>query len=669
MSEEKSQVGLDRSWRYAICGFLLGIFAPIGWAALRLVFFWQPQLTLWQQVRGDIFGSMEHLALYGYMGAGTACVLGAFGYFLGRASQQIHDRAIRLDQLNHAVAQQNEEYERRFRELNNGNKNFHVINNQIQHSFEVQDVLNLAADGLHDILGYDRVNILMVDRERACLTFVASRGCGDDDVSELTVPLDERAGGLYKTVNENRLFLVEDVRTMPAEFALRPPCDKIPQLRSRSFILCPIVVRDEVVGLFGVDSKLNRKGLDDTDVDTVKLFADQVSSALTKLDLLQGVETLTRELEATFEELLDYREGHARHDRSLKEATDSTSAATSHIVDAADVISDAVDITRSASAEISVSIEQVSQNLQQFTTFMENSIASMVEISATIKEVEQSAGRSRDMSETVKSQAESGAEAVSKVLLGLDGISGSVESASASIGNLEQKGEEIGNITSVITEITQKTNLLALNAAIIAAQAGENGKSFAVVADEVRSLSIEAGNSTGEIARIIAEIQESTRETARHFDHTRQLVRQGGELGDVMEQSLNQILGSSVTAMDMAREILRATQEVSQSVGGVSEAIEELGDRVNQISTATREEAKGIQSIVKSIEEVKSMADDMVAATGRQKSNTENIESAVASVSEMVARIFAAMEERQQGSREVIEGLECLKRVGQTPEG
>lgn len=662
MDESDPKSSVNRSRSYALCGILLGIFAPIGWAALRLALFWDAEQTWWSQVAADVQASAQSQALYGYMGGGTALVLGVFGFLIGKASQQIHERAQRLDELNRTVAVQKEGFENRFRDLDNNLKNFHAINTHIQKSVDGREVLRLAADGLHEILGYDRVNILMVERSRGILEFAASRGCGGEDKPDVAIPLDERAGALFKAVNENRILLVDDVRRMPAAFRLQPPCDSIPQLRSRNFILCPIVLRDEVVGLLGVDNKVRGKDLLDTDVDTVKLFADQVSSALTKINLLDAVDTLTRELEDTFRELSGHQQEHARLDLLLNEATASTGVATADIANAADVVRDAVDATRSASGEISVSIEQVSQNLNQLTSFMDNSISAITEISATIRSVEENGGRSHGMSEQVKLQAERGATAVTDVLTALKGVDGAVEGAVTTIGHLSRKGEEIDSITAVISEITQKTNLLALNAAIIAAQAGEHGRSFAVVADEVRNLSQETSSSTEAIAQIIAEIQDYTRDTVAHFDRTRQMVKEGMGLGEGMEASLRQILDSAVTAMDMALEIRKATREVAGSVESVSSSIDELGEMASQISTASKEEAGGIRSIVRSIEEVKSMTDDMVSATSKQRHHTRDIESAVASVSEMVRSIFAAMEERNRGSREVIERLERLRR-------
>ena len=663
MNAIRSAGKVERSWTYAFYGICLGILAPVGWIVLRLLLFRNPDLAIFDQVLDDIVRSPESLTLYGYMGAGTAAVLGLFGYLIGTASQQIHERAARLDELNHTIASQKEEFERRFRDLNNGIKNFHVINNHIQKTVDPKEVVDLAADGLHDILGYDRVNILMVNKERNSLEFMASRGSGQDNVSGLTIPLDERGGALFLTVRDKRLQLIDDITRYPEEFHLKPPCDRITQLRSRSFILCPIIVRDEVVGLFGVDNKIKRKVLDDTDVDTVKLFGDQVSATLTKLGLLDAVETLTRELEQTFVELLQYREEHARCDESLRRATSATSESITDIVHAADVVRHSVDTTRSAASEISVSIEQVSQNLNQLTDFMDRSISAMTEIANTIKSVEEHGVRSHTMSETVRTQAEEGGEGVIKTLQGLRGIADSVDEAVAVIGLLSKQSEEIGNITGVITEITQKTNLLALNAAIIAAQAGEHGRSFAVVAEEVRSLSQEAAKSTGEITGIVEEIQAFTRETVDHIGQTRNLVTQGLAKGNVLEASLQQILQSSGQAMDMAHDIRKATREVAKAVESVSRSIEDLGEMSSQVSVASREQAQGTRSIVQSIEEVMNMADDMVEATSRQQQYTQDIESAAQLVTGMVGQIFQAMEERQAGSREVLERLEKLKAV------
>ena len=325
------------------------------------------------------------------------------------------------------------------------------------------------------------------------------------------------------------------------------------------------------------------------------------------------------------------------------------------------VIQESVNSTRSAVGEISISIEQVSNSLKSLNEFMESSIASMTEIQYTVSAVEENSARSHSMSETVKQRAEHGVETVKQVLDGMHGIESAVAQAESVISHLSVKGEEVGTITSVVTQLTQKTSLLALNAAIIAAQAGEHGRSFAVVADEVRSLAQEAATSTDQINQIIEEIQKYTRDTVDHIRCTHQLVHAGLEQGNEMSDVLSQILDSSQQAMEMASDIRKSNQEISQSVIGVSNSIEELGEMSSQVSRASREEAHGAKSIVDAVEEVRAMADDMVTATSRQAENTRQIETSVERVSDMAQRIFDEMDDRRKGSLQVIEDLRRLK--------
>lgn len=656
------QVG-SRCRLYSLFGLFLGVLAPIGWAFLRLIVFWDANLSIIDQVTGDVFASFESQLRYAYMGGGTALVLAFLGYQIGRRTEDIHTRAEALDKLNKTIDEQKNIYEKRFTDLNAGIKNFHTISSQIQKTLDRDVVLNLTVDGLHNVLGYDRVNLFLVDRENNCLRAVAMRGETVHNIDNITLPLDQRAGSFYKVIKDGEILLVEDISELAQEYHLQPPCDVIKQLRSKSFIICPIIVRGEVVGLYGVDNRFSGKPLNDSDADTVKLFADQVATTLTKIRMINVIETLTGELEHTFKELLKFREEHRRLDLALNQATTSTGEAISEISDAAGVVHEAVDATRSTASEMSATIEEVSENLGRLTDCVDKSISAMTEISATIKSVEENSSRSHDMSQTVMERAEVGARAVTDTLTGLQGISSAVESAVAAIERLLDKGDEIGNITTVINEITQKTNLLALNAAIIAAQAGEHGRSFAVVADEVRNLSQEAADSTGAIEQIISEIQMLTQETVHNISQTRTLVNEGVKLGHGMEESLRDILDSAFQAMNMSSEMSVATQEVSRSADSVSHSITELGDMASRISTASREQTLATHNIAEAIEEIKRLTDDMVEATETQKSNTRDIESAVGSVSSMATRIFSEIENRQKGSHKIIESLEALKGV------
>jgi len=651
-----------REVKYAAAGLLLGVLAPIGWIVLRLLLFRQEQAGLLAQVVEDVMRSPEQMTLYFYMCGGTAIVLGAFGYFIGRSTQQVHDRAQELDSLNREMSEQKADFERRFLDLKRSLRNFHAINAALQRSNDRTEILHRTADGLHEVIGFDRVNLLMADAECRQLTFVACRDSQSQAPFEhIALPADERAGCIWQVINSRQVLRVEDVTTLSEDCQLRPPFSTIPQLRSRSFIICPIVIRDQAIGVICVDKKYQRLPLEETDVDTVKLFADQIASSLARIQLLDAVESLTRQLDQTFEEFLGYRDQHERLLCLLRETIASSGEATAEIADGAGVIQGAVTTTRSSLGEISISIEQVSQSLKSLNEFVGSSIAALTEIHYTINAVQENGVRSHTMSETVKRCAENGVAVVEQVLSGMHGIVSAVGQAELAISRLSRKSAEVGTITSVITELTQKTSLLALNASIIAAQAGEHGRSFAVVADEVRALAQESAASTGQINRIIDEIQEFTGETVSHIRQTRCLVDEGMSKGDEMAGALQQILDSSVQAMEMAHDIRRSTQEIYQAVEAVNRSTEELGEMSAQVSQASREETQGVKSIVKSVEEVRSMSVDMVEATRKQLLNSDRINDAVEQVGIMGKHIFDEVAERHRASQAVVEELRQVK--------
>ncbi len=653
--------GIDRSYLYAFVGVMLGVAAPVGWMLLRAIFFSQPGQDFFAGILTDIFASRENFFHYLYMGAGTSVVLCVFGYFIGRASQQIHQRAARLDEMHRTVASQKENFAQRYRDLNTRIRNFHGITARLQRSMEAEELYNLACNALHEVLEFDRVNLLQVCPEDKLLRLVNSRGCNDSQIGGISVPLDERAGVLYKAVMDRRHFLVDDIRLMPEDFRLKPPCDSIGQFRSRSFLVSPVIVNEKVVALICVDNKISGRTLEESDVDTIKLLAGQLSSAIVRMELVRAVVELTDELELTFKELGDYRERYQKLLGSLKESSNSTRKLVGDIASSADVIRDAVNATQAASGEISVSIEQVGGNISQLSEFMEKSISAMSEIAAAIRSVEDYSVQSHKMSELASDRAEHGVASVNETLTGLTGIRAGVDEAALAMSKLAGHGEEVSTITSVISEVAQKTNLLALNAAIIAAQAGEQGRSFAVVAEEIRDLSQQTARSSAAIISLIRDMQNGMVQVVEHIENTQKLVDNGFDKGKGADAALGQILDTAGQAMEMARRIRQATREVSTSAEFVTRSIEELGDMTDQVSSASREQTQGSRSILRSIEDVRHMTEDMVNATVQQRKNSDAIETAVESVSEMAMRIFSDMEKRRKQSQNVIGRLKQMK--------
>jgi methyl-accepting chemotaxis protein len=649
-----------KSTVYCCSGFLLGIGAPIGWTLIRMLFFYDDTQSFLRQIFSDAILNTQQIFLYTYMGVGTAFVLSTLGYLIGKNGDELHERAVELDILHREVATQKEIFENRYKVLDSNIKNFHHISSKMQMSLDLEEILKLCAEGLHEVLGYERVNILMSEDGKR-LRFVVAAGTEGFNIDGATLPLDSSIGVIYKCFVDKKVYLIDDMSRYPADYHLQPPYNNLEPLRSKSFILCPIIVKGQAIGAFGIDNKSSKRALNDSDVDTIMLFADQVSSAITRINLLTSIDTLTSEMESSFTFLLGSREQYSRNVMILKDNVDSVADGTAIIASASEGVMASVDETSTAVNQISVAIEQVTRNLDHLSSIVQQSASAMEEINNTIGSVEQNAAISHDVSRQVKSQADESLAVVTETINSLAEIQSSVGISYDAITRLSDNSSRIENIINVINDITKRTNLLALNAAIIAAQAGEYGKSFGVVADEIRNLSLQTGHSTGEITAIIEEIMSESRTAASNITATKSLVQRGVELGHSTGETLKAIYDRSVCSMDMTQQIKLATEEQVISVHMVSKSMEDISSMTSQIFTASNDQAKATRSIARSIETIKEMAHEMVTSTSRQVEDGRKIRSTVESVSEMVREMFDNMEKRRIQSAEVIMELESMK--------
>ena len=651
----------NRSQMYALIGFFLGISAPVGWTVLRLLLFADPNLPLSVQVFSDMTKNAQGMALYGYMGGGTACVLAFFGFFIGKAVDELHRKGGELDQLVQEVDSQKKLFENRYKVLDNNIKNFHKIGNKIQRSVRNDDVLKLCVEGLHEVLGYERVNVLMADPERKNLIFVAAAGNDQPLGPDVTIPLDSRSGVIFKSFREKQVYFIENITKYPSDYLLQPPFDMIEPLRSATFILCPIVVKGESIGVFGLDNKRSHRSLNDTDVDTIRLFADQAAAAIMRISLLQSIDRLTLELGKTFSELLKNRESYSGNLFRLKSAADSLASGALKIDGAAHGVMESVDGASVSAAEISIATDQITRNMDALSDSVYKSVSAMEQITASLRQVEKNTVRSHALSSKVKEHAEKSSAVVRETTDSLAEIQRSVELSYEGIKRLSANSGRIVGFVSIINDITKRTNLLALNASIIAAQAGEYGKSFGVVADEIRNLSLQTGLSTGEITGIIDEIMTESLIAANNVTATKNLVLKGVKLGHQTGASLTSILESSQNALDMTHQIKLATEEQSGSVQMVTQSIEDVSSMTMQIFRASKEQAQATKSVARALEEVKEMSHDMASAAARQTVDGAEIKGSVESVTRMADAIFDGMELRQAESGAVVKELEQMR--------
>ncbi len=651
-----------RTLLYLICGFFLGCGAPFAWSVIRLILFREPALSPWAQVISDLTRNSQNMALYAYMGFGTAMVLGTLGFIVGRTADQLRERGDELDDLNHQIASQKELFENRYKVLDNNIKNFHQISSRIQRSINTREVLQLCAEGLHDILGYERINILMASEDRRTLHFITATGTEDFDLKGVSLPIDSRSGVIYKCFADRKLYFIDDIGRYPYDYHLQPPYDALRPLRSRSFVICPIVVKGEAVGLFGIDNRFSHRSLNDTDVDTIRLFADQAASALTKIDLIGAIDTLTVELENSFAGLLKNRTNYTLTLERLQQAVRTVAEGTAHIVAAAGSVMTSVDDTGSEVAGISAAVDQAASNLDNLSRTIATSVSAVEEINVSIRTVERLTEESHERSSQVKVQADQGQVVAAEAIRILDELHRAVELSYKGITTLSENSGRIDGIVTVINEVTKRTNLLALNASIIATQAGDQGAGFGVVSDEIRNLSLKTGASTREITAIIQQVRSESRQAAEQIALTKELVHRGVASGQLMAEALQMIHARSEESLEMTREIRNVTRDEVENVQLVTKSMEEVSAMTARIADVFQEQNASLKRIVQAIEVIKEFSHDMVRSSNRQAEGGHEISRSLESVSVMLGEMLVTMEKRREQSAQVVAELEQLRK-------
>jgi methyl-accepting chemotaxis protein len=214
--------------------------------------------------------------------------------------------------------------------------------------------------------------------------------------------------------------------------------------------------------------------------------------------------------------------------------------------------------------------------------------ASVEELTVSINEVSEMAKLTEANSAHTAMLAEQGSQVVKEAAEAITAISTTVAASAGKIQLLMQRSLEIGGIANVIKEIADQTNLLALNAAIEAARAGEQGRGFAVVADEVRKLAERTTGATNEIAKMIDSIQQDTEVAVKSMDATSPQVAKGFDLTTRVSDLLNQISQQAIDSLDRVREVAAATKEQSATATDIAIHIERIASAAEETNNTTQ---------------------------------------------------------------------------------
>jgi len=267
-------------------------------------------------------------------------------------------------------------------------------------------------------------------------------------------------------------------------------------------------------------------------------------------------------------------------------------------------VNDSAAQVAAASTQLAAVTETTASGVKRQRGESDQVATAMNEMAATVQEVAQHAEQAASASASADGEAAAGTEVVSQSIDGIRRLASEVEGTAATISELEKESDNIGTVLSVITGIAEQTNLLALNAAIEAARAGEQGRGFAVVADEVRTLAQRSQESTEEIKAIIERLQGKAQAAARAMQGGREQAQVSVEQAEKAGGSLRAIADAVTAIRDVNTQIASAAEE--QAV-----VADEINQSVVRIAQVSEESARGAEETTHTSGELAQLAEQL----------------------------------------------------------
>jgi len=319
-------------------------------------------------------------------------------------------------------------------------------------------------------------------------------------------------------------------------------------------------------------------------------FNNTLDSVLEPIN--EGVEVLAKMAKGNLAVRIDsaYKGDHQLIKNSINAVAESLTKALNEV-------SEAVEATASASNQISSSTEEMAAGAQEQTQQTSEVASGVEEMTRTILENTKNASFAADAAKDAGEKAQQGGKVVTETIEGMIRIAEVVKKSASTVQELGKSSDQIGEIVQVIDDIADQTNLLALNAAIEAARAGEQGRGFAVVADEVRKLAERTTKATKEIAAMIRQIQKDTSNAVTSMEEGTHEVERGKSLANQAGSSLEEIVKGSENLVNIVTQVAAASEQQSTTAEVISKSIE-------AISSVSIQSASGTQQIARAAEDL-----------------------------------------------------------------
>ncbi len=324
--------------------------------------------------------------------------------------------------------------------------------------------------------------------------------------------------------------------------------------------------------------------------------------------------------------------------QAMRDDAQQVGQAIEHVSSSASKTSHSAVATNEAVSQLSQAIDGIASGAAEQARQVQAASATASQMANGVEQVAASAQQVTADTQRTREAAEVGASAVRATVAGMADIQTVVAQAAEKVRELGTLGERIGAVVETIDDIAAQTNLLALNAAIEAARAGEHGRGFAVVADEVRKLAERSSRETRQIADLIGHVQQGTAEAVAAMQRGSDEVADGSRRADEAGAALGEILRAVANTVQQVEGIAVSAQEMADDARSVNDAMTSISAVVEENTASTEQMAAQSGQVAAAIHEI-------AAAAGEQSASTEQVS---ASAEAMAGRVFAMTSEADE---------------------
>jgi methyl-accepting chemotaxis protein len=401
-------------------------------------------------------------------------------------------------------------------------------------------------------------------------------------------------------------------------------------------------------------------------VDELRIIGSNVGNVASKgLVLAEGqkdtadrTKAAARQIRQSVEEVTTSVEGlsgaagtNAASIQQMVSSTVQINQLVEELLRSVELVSDSIGRMAGGQKEINSNVQNLMENATRTTVLV-------ADMDRSVRQIEQSAQTTARVSADVLRDAELGNSSVESTISGINQIRSSSRTVQQAIGNLSVHAASIGTILQVIDEVTEQTKLLALNASIIAAQAGEHGKGFGVVAHEIKELARRTTASTREIAEIVNGVKEETDKAVQAITLSEQAVAEGEQLSQRSGEALHKIVKGVKIATEQVNEIASATEQHAHQGEKMRLAMEEMGAMVEQIVRSSSHQTQDTEVINQASAAMRQLANNVHTHARFHNDAGIAISDSTETIVKMIEGIRHACLVQSEGSEQIVHTAE-----------